>query len=310
MRKNLLFALVLMLPQTASSAAPEAEGEKRLLSGSRAVITRMDFNAYMEGIPEQDRIAFLLEGKRINTVLESLYVNRALANESRRLKLDANPLVKRRLELQEDQLLAKLRIEKLRQDTVHPDFEARALEKYKIGAELFTVPPQVHAMHILVSTRTRGKEEALRRAREIHGKVLADEKPFRELAPEYSDDPTAKSNQGDLGFFNAANMVKPFSDAAFALKEPGQVSDPVETGFGFHIIKLIEKKDGFIKPFESVKRDIIKELQFEYFENIKREYLNAIKADKEIAADTEAILGLYPKILKPGEFPGEAGKKP
>lgn len=310
MRKNLLLVLLLILPQIANSAEPRADDEKRLLSSSKAVIAKGDFDAYMQKMPEQDRVMFLLDGKRISTVLENLYVNRVLANEARKLKLDAIPLVKRQLEVQEDQFLAKLRLDKLQQDTVSPDFEARALEKYKIEAERFTVPPQVHAMHILVSTRARSKVEALQRAREIHGKVLANEKSFEELALEYSDDPSAKTNQGNLGFFAAASMVKPFADAAFALKEPGQVSEPVESSFGLHIIKLIEKKDGVKKPFESVKQDLIKGLQFEHFENVKREYLNAIKADKGITSDTEAIIGLKPKIIKAEDLPGPAEKKP
>lgn len=310
MRKNLLLVLLLTLPQIAHSAAPKADEEKRLLSSSRAVVSKGDFDAFMQKLPEQDRVLFLQDGKRINTVLENIYVNRALSNEARKLKLDADPLVKHQLRIQEEQFLAKLRLDRLQRDTVAPDFEARALEKYKVEAERFTVPPQVHAMHILVSAKARNKDEALQRAREIHGKVLAQEKPFEELALEYSDDPSAKSNRGDLGFFAAATMVKPFADAAFALAEPGQVSEPVETSFGFHIIKLIEKKAGFKKPYDSVKADIVKGLQFEYFENAKREYLNAIKADKGIISDSEAILGLQPKVIKPTDLPGAAEKKP
>lgn len=312
MRKNLLLILMLMLPQITHSATPKpkAEDDKPLLSSARAAIAKGDFDAYMQKLPENDRIMFLMDGKRINAVLDNLYVNRALANEARKMKLDADPLVKRQIKLQEDQFLVRLRLERLQKDTVFPDFEARARELYKIEPERFTVAPQVHAMHILVSTKARCKDEALQRAREIHGKVLANEKPFEELALEYSDDPSAKSNKGDLGFFAAASMVKPFADAAFALSEPGQVSEPVESNFGFHIIKLIEKKPGFKKPFEAVKQDIIKGLQVEHFENVKREHIDAIKADKGIVSDTEAILGLKPKIAKPEDLSGEAAKKP
>lgn len=64
---------------------------------------------------------------------------------------------------------------------------------------------------------------------------------FNELAFEYSDDPSAKSNKGNLGYFTALQMVYPFEDAAFGLK-PGQISDPVLTDFGYHIIKLEDRR--------------------------------------------------------------------
>jgi parvulin-like peptidyl-prolyl isomerase len=104
-------------------------------------------------------------------------------------------------------------------------------------------PGQIRASHILISyagaPRTdavRTKEEALAMAREILARVRAGE-DFEDLARQYSDCPSAQSEiSGDLGFFGKGRMAKPFEDAAFALKV-GQISDIVETDFGYHIIK-------------------------------------------------------------------------
>jgi parvulin-like peptidyl-prolyl isomerase len=107
--------------------------------------------------------------------------------------------------------------------------------------------PQVGASHVLIQykgsmraapTITRSKEEA----KKLAGEVLAKAKKGQDitaLAKQYSDEPGAKDRGGTLGKFTRSKMVKPFADAAFALK-PGDVSDVVETDFGFHVIKRTE----------------------------------------------------------------------
>jgi parvulin-like peptidyl-prolyl isomerase len=102
-------------------------------------------------------------------------------------------------------------------------------------------PGNIRASHILISHSgaprtgaTRSKEEAKALAEEIKGKLAAGES-FEELAKAYSDCPSAQKG-GDLGFFGKGQMVPPFEKAAFGL-EVGDVSDIVETQFGYHIIK-------------------------------------------------------------------------
>ena len=82
---------------------------------------------------------------------------------------------------------------------------------------------------------TRTKEEAEKRAKEVIKKAKAGA-DFGKLAGEYSDEPNAAQRKGELGSFTRQRMVKPFADAAFQLK-PGQISDVVETPFGYHVIK-------------------------------------------------------------------------
>ncbi len=105
----------------------------------------------------------------------------------------------------------------------------------------------VTAAHILVAYKgalraspgiERSKDAAKARAEQVLARARKGE-DFGKLADEMSDDPSAKMNHGELGKFTRQQMVKPFADAAFALR-PGQVSDLVETPFGFHVIKRTE----------------------------------------------------------------------
>ena len=106
---------------------------------------------------------------------------------------------------------------------------------------------QIGAAHVLIAykgalraapTVTRSKAEAQKLAGQVAAKARAGQ-DFGALATQFSDDPSAKRGAGSLGKFARGSMVKPFSDAAFALK-PGQVSSVVETDFGFHVIKRTE----------------------------------------------------------------------
>ena len=117
----------------------------------------------------------------------------------------------------------------------------------KIKSEDAEMPEEVKASHILISYKgadradskiTRSKEEAKTEAERIRGLILNEKKGFAEMAKKFSDGPS-KSKGGDLGKFKFEVMAKAFSETAFAL-EVGAVSEVVETGFGFHVIKRTE----------------------------------------------------------------------
>lgn len=139
--------------------------------------------------------------------------------------------------------------------------ESDAIEYYNNNKEKFT---QLRASHILVNKK--------KEAQKILDKIKAGE-DFADLAKEYSIDGSAQ-NGGDLDYFPKGRMVKPFEDAAFAL-EIGEVSDIVETEFGFHIIKLTDKR---IDDFEGIKDHVISVM----YNDIYQTKLEEIEAEMEI----------------------------
>jgi parvulin-like peptidyl-prolyl isomerase len=123
-----------------------------------------------------------------------------------------------------------------------------AIKYYVENADEFkTIPDMVKASHILVPTKEEA-EEILRKYKEG-----AD---FADLAVEFSLDTISAQNGGDLGYFGKGDMVEPFEDVAFSM-EPGDVSQPVQTRFGFHIIKLEDKMEGELLDFEDIKDYLI-----------------------------------------------------
>lgn len=129
---------------------------------------------------------------------------------------------------------------------------------------------QVEASHILIKTiddedkelSDEKKAEAKKKAEEVLAKAKAGE-DFSELAKEYSQDTVSAKNGGDLGFFKKGEMVKPFEEAAFSMKV-GEISDLVESDFGYHIIKVTDKEDRQ-KTFDEVKETIKETLQDEKY---------------------------------------------
>ncbi len=130
---------------------------------------------------------------------------------------------------------------------------------------------EVKARHILISYKgargsksDRTKEEALKLAQKIAKEAKTGKLSFNYLAEKYSDDPSAKTNKGDLGYFTWGQMVDPFQKVAFALK-PGQISEPVETVYGYHIIKVEDhRKNPFFDEnnYEQQKMEIKRNLYF------------------------------------------------
>jgi peptidyl-prolyl cis-trans isomerase C len=173
--------------------------------------------------------------------------------------------------------------------------DADAQEFYDKHPDYFKVPDTVRASHILIAVPEGAKPEEVA-AKEKKAKDIADQAKkggdFAKLAKENSEDPASKENGGDLDFFPRDRMAPEFADAAFKMNK-GDISDPVKTQFGFHIIKVTDKKDARTVPFSEVKEKII----------------SYLKETKHKAAVEELIAGLRAKADVKINLPG-ADKAP
>jgi len=139
-----------------------------------------------------------------------------------------------------------------------PDIDAF----YAANADKMQRPEQVHVRHILISLAPDAEEAAQQAARDKIDNILAEARSgadFAALARTHSQGPSAQKG-GDLGFMARRQLVKPFADAAFALK-PGEISEVVRTRFGYHIIQMEARRDSGLAPKQEVADQIRNHLQ-------------------------------------------------
>ena len=238
-----LAATALSLPAFAQEepAAVEIKGENTVVAivngyEIRASEVRMAFDDVIGQLPN------LPKKLRYPFVVEFLVERHLLAQLANKEGLSDTEDYKRRLAAYQ----AKALRDSYLAQVVGPKVtEAEIKAVYEAEAKKVTETERVRARHILVATEKEAKT--------IAEKVAAGEK-FEDLAKQYSLD-GSKDYGGDLGYFTAPEMVPAFSKAAFALKK-GEVSLPIKTDFGWHIIKLEDRKQGASQPYDQVKSAI------------------------------------------------------
>ena len=188
---------------------------------------------------------------------------------------DFKDQVKRGLSIQK--LLEKELYEKL----AVTDEETRSF--YDNNPHYFEKPEQVRASHILIKMAEDDDEEkkaaAKQKIEEIQEKIQAGE-DFERLARTYSEGPS-RTQGGDLGYFDRRKMVKPFSDAAFRL-QPGEVSPIVKTRFGYHIIKVVDRKPEYKLAYEEIKPRLVESLKKKKMQDAIGLYVNEVKSGASI----------------------------
>jgi len=189
------------------------------------------------------------------------------------------------------------------------------MDYYQKNAKQFDVAEKVKASHILVSVldekrKPKSEEDkaaALKKAQEILKEVKKPGADFAELAKKYSDCPS-KAQGGDLGFFTKDRMVPEFSQAAFAM-QPGDISDIVQTKFGYHVIKVTDREQARKIPFDEAKVDIREQLTEKKNYDAHKKCMEELKKKAKIEyADQPAPKAKTPEQITPAK-PSKAAPK-
>jgi peptidyl-prolyl cis-trans isomerase C len=269
--------------------APDFPKDKVVLTIGEQKFTVGDLDKLIEVLPEQYRSA--ARGPARRQFADNLASIRILSNEARRRKLDESPGFKNQLAFQIDNILAGYFFQDLMANAKVDDAAVRKYyEEHKSEYE------QVRARHILL--RVKGAnvpvvagqkefsdEEALAHAMEIRKKLVAGG-DFAALARVESADTGSGANGGDLGTFRHGQMVPAFEKVAFSLPV-GEISEPVKTQFGYHLIKVEQHE---ARSIDEVRPEIEKRLRPE----IARQEMDSLKKKTEVVMDP-AYFGPEPK---------------
>jgi len=263
----------------APKTMPVVPPDRVVVTVGDLTITAAQFDQIIEALPEQYRSVARGSGRK--QFADNIVRIEVLAQEGKRRKLDESSLYRTQSTFQDANILANMTYEeigkniKLDEADVRKYYEAHKAEFEQVRASHILIGVQGSPSPVRPGQKDLTEEEALAKVQDLRKRILAGE-DFAKLAREESDDSGSGANGGDLGSFRHGQMVPTFEQAAFAM-QPGDLSEPVKSPFGYHLIKVETKES---KSFEEVRPELERRMRPE----------QAQKAMEELQKKTPAVL--------------------
>lgn len=299
--KRVLAPLCLAL----AAALPLHAEEQALIQSPSVAITPIDIQADSLRMPLEMRGLVLSKPQSVKQIASNLFVRRAMADQAQAQGLDQDPATAAALRIARDKVLSDAFLAKLDRANAPTDEAAEAMARsmYKAKPERFQSPEEVHARHILIA----GDDAAARAQAEKLVEDIKKGADFAALAQERSADKGSAAKGGDLGFFARGRMVPEFEAAAFALQQPGQLSDVVQSKFGYHIIQLQARRPAGQRPFEEVRDQLVQEVKDTAMQQGRVNEAQKLQAQTQVNDEAiKALAATYEAQPKPA--PATAGK--
>lgn len=296
MRFSFLTGVLLLIGLHAATAEPVIQDNTVLVSGQGVVITPHDLRLELRMLPPAQQQRMLKNQAELRNTVTRMYFRRQMAQLADKLGYLDDELMQAQLRRAREQLLAGLVPQRFIAELKMPDFAEPARTYYETHLDEFTPKPQIRAAHILLKAPNEAERERRRPEAEALLAQLRAGADFGALAQEHSEDGSRYLN-GDLGYFSAGQMVPEFETAAFALTEPGQLSGVVETRFGFHIIKLLDRPSTEPRPFTEVENAIQERLRREYQQNELSTWLKEVASPSAAKVDQDQMETIW-KMLQ------------
>ncbi len=304
--KRSLFLLAFLFSALSFDVAAQVRDNPELLAArGQGEVSHADFEARVSRIPPEHQFRTVRDGGRFEDLLNSLLIDAQLAAQALEAGFDQDPVVRERMALAAREELARAWIEHVVDSGKDADYTALAREQYLLNRDRYRTPETIDVAHILVGLDERSEAEALELAEELKARLAQDPTRFTELVSEYSDDTGSRSRQGMYKGVKRGDMVEPFETAAFALS-PGDISDPVQTQYGYHIIRLDAINPPQQMSFDSVQLQLEEQVRKQHRERKRREALEPLYAE-QIEVTQESMENAIRRVFGDEVLQGEAG---
>lgn len=285
MNKKISIAIVLALSLSGTAFAQSATADPKevLAKVGDQVVTQSDVDEVLMGVqPSQRAYLETPEGKR--ELVEHISESKLFYLWGRDNKIMETEKYKETIDQMEKRIVAAMAMEKILSSVKVEEKEIQAF--YDEHKAAFEVPESVKASHILIQISKDAGNDLWNKAKKdltaLRKDILAGKVSFEDAAADKSDCPS-KADGGNLGFFTKGQMVPEFDEVAFSTKV-GEISAPVKTQFGYHIVKVTDHKDSSTRALDEVKADLEQQLlqkkqrdmMVEYVEKLHKEYVVTI----------------------------------
>lgn len=259
-------------------------------------LTFADLERIVSYYPEEQKAIILQDPKKLMTLARRLTQAKVLSDKAYTEGLHERPDIREQLKINEQNKLSLAYVqEKALKDLSVSDEDVRLY--YQAHKDDYKVPAQVKVRHILLRLPKDADEELVKQTRQrmedILKRVNAGE-DFAVLAAAFSEDPVSRNRGGDLGWVVRSKLDPVFAKAAFATKK-GQVAGPVRSAYGFHLLKVEDRRPARQLPYDAVAERIRKELINQLKESKVHEFIEAAMKEAGATIDNELILDLAVK---------------
>ena len=236
-----------------------------------------DIDALLIRVPEGSRAGVVSSYDRIQRLLDTALLNRQMAAIAQKNGVAADPAIQRQVQIATEEVLARAVLDKHLSGSKQPDFSILARERFLASPGDFTEPNQWRVQHILINT----KDRTIGEAKAIAEKLLAQARSgadFEKLVQEHSEDPGKDSNSGIYVVSVPGQFVPAFEAAARELTKAGEISEPVPTDFGVHIIKLLGYTAAIKPTFEQAKTAALEKVTAEYETRVRGDFISDLRS--------------------------------
>ena len=259
MKLNCIATRLMLAALTSFGSGHVLAADPVLAETENVRVTASDVMGDALRIPVEARQANLAKPENVLQLANNLVIRRELAMKAEAAGVANDPAIASALRIAREKVLSDALIARIA-TAAKPTpevVERLAIANYKANPTRFEAPAETTARHILIRSET---PEAKAKAEAILAQLKSGA-DFAILAREKSEDPGSAVNGGALGSFGKGTMVAPFEAALDQLEKPGDLSGPVETQFGYHIIKLESRRPAGIRPYDEVKVVLRREIE-------------------------------------------------